>query len=385
MSEHLRQLKKSSTDRDRIVSIVNDPFGGLLHLQNMLEANAEFAKDCSFLLCNAGTAASEHEGISAAGMNPAARRLTPALDAEALVLGRTISAEKLPVSPRGIVSPVVISRACLNLLEMQIKIIDCGSFNSPAVDCTKLSESPAKCPSSGDAMPYAHVRTLFDRGVEIGKAMSEKVNFLVLAECVPGGTTTALAVLNALGHEVNGLLSSSLPSSNHKQRFELVQKGLNKTKHSIDEMKNNALLAVAAVGDPMQAVAAGVVSSFTSNKPMVLAGGSQMLAVWAILTALDTRAHISLERKNLSIMSTDWVVFDKTAGVDRLAKILNAPLAASRPNFNDSRHPGLQAYEKGNVKEGVGAGASMCLANLAGFSRQEIITAVDSEYDKCVG
>ena len=369
---------KCSSDQSDYVQTVNDPFANLNELSNWFKIE----RKGSFLLCNAGTRVSEITGISAAGADAAARRLTPALDSEALVLGQTISAESLPVSPLGIVSPVVISRACLQLLQIEPQVIDCGGFASAKIkNLLQLSSSVADCPSSGNALPESLVAKLFDLGQELGNKFSEENDYLVLAECVPGGTTTAMAVMSALGYEINGLVSSSLPSSNHSQRWDLVNTGLANSGYSRSDFKSKPLLAVSSVGDAMQAVVAGIACSATTRIRVFLAGGSQMLAIWGLLKALGL-PQAQLER--ITIMTTGWVAFDKSAGVQKLAKIMSAPMAAARPNFWNSRHPGLQAYEEGHVKEGVGAGACMCLAHLNGFTAIEIQNAIDNCYDELV-
>lgn len=369
------QEKQSILD---YVSCLNDPN------KNFESLVLSFRKDhdACFLLVNAGTKASEHEGISAAGSDPEARRWTPALDAEALVLGKTISAGSLPVSPRGIVSPVVISRACLGLLNMEVKIIDCGSFHKARLAAINISDQVAECPSTGLAMPADLVYELFKRGLQLGDELACNRTHLVLAECVPGGTTTAMALLTALGYEVRDLLSSSLPSCNHQERWKLVQEGLSKSNYSISEMQSQALLAVSAFGDPMQACISGIAIAASAKIPIYLAGGSQMLAVWALIKALGERKLSGVAPRNIMVMSTKWVAHDQNAGVLKLVRLLDAPFAVSCPDFYQSGKPGLRAYEEGNVKEGVGAGASMCLARIAGFTAKTIMKSIDICYDE---
>lgn len=365
-------MAKSARDYVRSVC---DPF-------NNFEALCEWfhpEQRRKFLLCNAGTRASEHEGISAAGLDPAARRLTPAVDAEALVLGRTISAASLPVSPLGIVSPVVISRACLRLMNTTVEVIDSGSFKTPELDCLKLSAHVAECPSTGQAIPEELVERLFDKGQKLGEQFASENDYIVIAECVPGGTTTAMAVMTALGYEIDGLVSSSLPTCNHEQRSKLVHEGIAASKYSRNDFANKPLLAVSSVGDPMQAVITGITIAAAKQRRVFLAGGSQMLAVWALLKALSLPESTL---KNITVITTTWVAFDPSAGVQKLAQLMQAPMVAACPNFWNSRHSGLQAYEEGNVKEGVGAGASMCLAYLNGFSPEQIQEAIDNCYDE---
>jgi uncharacterized protein (TIGR00303 family) len=265
---------------------------------------------------------------------------------------------------------------------MDLKVIDCGSFHKPQVDCLQLSNQVANCPSTGAALPEDLVHDLFSQGLTLGEKIAKTRSHLVVAECVPGGTTTALALLTALGYQVQGLLSSSLPSCNHAQRHALVESGLASTKHSSSELQKDGLLAVSALGDPMQAVAAGMAISASARIPVYLAGGSQMLAVWALIRALAGEDQLKSVKRNILVMSTKWVAHDPTAGVYRLAQMLDAPFAVASPDFHESSKAGLRAYEEGNVKEGVGAGASMCLARAAGFGDRAILSAIDNCYDE---
>ena len=360
------------------VVCLNDPYQSFAGLVSSFAQKREPL----FLLCNAGSGASDHENISAAGADPLSRRWTPALDAEALLAGRTISAGELPVSPLGIVSPVVITRACLQLLQMKAQVIDCGSFYAPGISHIHVSDRAAACPSSGAALPEKHVEELFERGRQLADELGSGKTHLVLSECVPGGTTTALALLTALGYEVKGLLSSSLPACNHAERWQLVQSGLLKSKYSSAEMQAQPLLAVSAVGDPMQACVAGMALRAAEKMPVFLGGGSQMLAVWALIKALSGGSSTNFQPANIMVMTTRWVAYDPHAGVVALAQLLGAPLAASCPDFYRSSKPGLRAYEEGHVKEGAGAGASMCLARIAGFDSLTIMKAIDKCYDE---
>ncbi len=369
------------------LACLSDPFNSFSRISGLLSFNLQdFGRDSSenFLLFNASTAASEQEGISAAGADAVSRRLTPALDAEVLLDGTTLSAASLPVSPKGIASPVVLTWACLNLLKMKAKVFDCGSFYSPKVEHQLISNLLAQCPSSGAALPAAHVDELFQVGKSIGADFAKNNPFIVMAECVPGGTTTAMAVLTAIGFDVSGLLSSSLPLSNHRQRYALVEKGLAQRSFSQKDCQENALLAIACVGDPMQAVLAGAALEAARHVPVILAGGSQMLAVWAVLKAIAEKCSDAKCLENIFVVTTKWVAFDGSANVRELAAMLQAPLAAACPDFKKSVHFGLRAYEEGNVKEGVGAGACLGLTRLASISESLVMSAIDEAYERLV-
>ncbi|HEY9772196.1 MAG TPA: TIGR00303 family protein [Planktothrix sp.] len=370
-------------DNEEFIKLINDPDGSAARLLGDLRG-----KKGKFFLCLGATETSDRDDISAAGATPEMRRLTAAIDAEALVAGKTISHPTLPVSPRGIVSPVVITRACLELLDIDVAVVDCGTFAPPAVHALRAGDKVAKCVSTGQALLLDDVASLFARGKSVGREDSHECDFVVVAECVPGGTTTAMGVLTALGWDVGDVLSSSLPQSNHGARRKLVIDGLKRSGWALEELQKHPFSAVAAVGDTMQPFAAGLAIGAGEHVPVILAGGSQMLAVFALIQAFQaTLPTTFVKASSLPVVATTkWVAFDPTAKTGELSVRIGAPYLASAPNFQHSRHPGLRVYEEGNVKEGVGAGAAMMLARAAGGATPEQIqSAIDDTYDELVG
>lgn len=312
------------------------------------------------------------------------RRLTPCMDAEALVMGKIITAGSIPVSPAGVASPVVITRACLSLLPIDIEVVDCGTFVPPQTNCTRYGAGPAACLSSGKALPLDEVEKLFEQGLAAGKQASRNYGYVVVGECVPGGTTTAMGVLTALGFDVNRMLSSSLPSSDHELRLALVRSGIRHGGWDHVDVLENPLRAVSMVGDPMQAFAAGLALGASRQVPVVLAGGSQMLAVYALFAALSRRTRSDLAFTTM-VATTKWVAFDQSADTQSLSRLIGAPFLAACPDFGQSQHEGLRAYENGHVKEGAGAGGSMVVADLVGgFSHDTLLPAIEDCYEELV-
>ncbi len=340
--------------------------------------------DGLFALLLGSTHTSDHEGISAAGATPADRRLTPAIDAEALALGKTLSAASLPVSPAGIVSPVVITRACLRLLEMSVSVIDCGCFVPPQLPHAGVGRRVAQCLSTGEALTIGTCDELFERGLAAGKDMGSTVEYMLLAECVPGGTSTAAALLAGLGYKTSGMISSSLPDAPPSLRRKLIDQGLKAAKLSNQAVRKNPLLACAALGDPMQPFAAGLAIGYSCSGPLFLSGGSQMLAVYALAKEMVRARRLNWAPEAVAVCTTKWVAFDAQSKAKKLADLVGAPLLAACPDFTQSRHAGLAAYEDGNVKEGVGAGGSMIASYLRGASPTTIMTSIDATYDELV-
>jgi uncharacterized protein (TIGR00303 family) len=225
------------------------------------------------------------------------------------------------------------------------------------------------------------VRLLFEKGLSLGNAIDDKTGYLVIGECVPGGTTTAEAVISACGYKADGLLSSSLPTVDYRLRTQLIKEGLEHAKLQIDAVRQDPLLAIAAVGDPMQPFVAGLLLSTSKRMPVILAGGSQMVVVHALAQALSKAVYHKAEFLSSAVFTTKWIISDPHADVKRLAEILHVPLVCSSPDFSRSTHEGLRAYERGHVKEGVGAGAAMALANLNGnYAESQILRAVEEMY-----
>jgi len=373
----------SSPADDRFVSVINDPDGTINARLGRL-----YAKSGKFFLCIAGTHTSDIPGISAAGVNAEARRLTPCTDAEALLAGKALTAESIPVSPLGVASPVVITRACLSLLDIAVEVIDCGAFAPPAVPYRRAGSRVASCLTTGKALHIDEVLALFEAGKAFGAEAAASYEYIVLAECVPGGTTTAMAVLTALGWNVYGMLSSSLPVDSHDRRQDLVVSGLIKAELRREVLKEQPLHAVAAVGDPMQPFVAGVAYAAAEKIPVIFGGGSQMLAVYALLKALRSTASRDANPvlQNTVVATTKWVAFDPSARTPQLSAALCAPYVAACPDFNQSRHPGLKSYEQFHVKEGAGAGAAMTIAHVVGGCEQSrILAAIDRTYEELIG
>lgn len=363
------------------------------------------AQRIDFILALAGSEVSDVEGVSAAGSTPELRRQTPAIDAD-ILLSHLTNEQKLPVSPNGIASPVVLTRAALSLIPHMTTIVDCGSFSSPQIGHIKAGAETGKSITSGAALSLDLVNRLYEAGGKLADVLAknetERVNQkeqeapVVLAECVPGGTTTAQAILMALGIEAENLLSSSVPTCNHEQKIAMAKAGIRAAAQrlniEIDSItsyfKANPLAAIAAVGDPMQAFAVGFVShrnshagnnNTSNNNITILGGGSQMLAVYALANQLaSNQAH---QLNNIMVATTKWVAQDKFAQTAKLARLVDAPFVASHFALTESGHAGLRAYEEGHVKEGVGAGATILLANLlARIDEPTILQTIDSFY-----
>jgi NaMN:DMB phosphoribosyltransferase len=149
----------------------------------------------------------------------------------------------------------------------------------------------------------------------------------------------------------------------------------------------SALAVAAAVGDPMQPFVAGLALGALPLVPVLLAGGSQMAAVLALIVKLAEERGQALDLDRIGIATTGWVAHDPTADLAGLvAQIAEVPVFASDLDFSQSRHPPLRRYEDFLVKEGVGAGAAAVVAALVtGADRARLLAAIERVYEEIYG
>ncbi|MBF2000886.1 MAG: TIGR00303 family protein [Synechococcales cyanobacterium M58_A2018_015] len=323
--------------------------------------------------------------ISAAGATPDDRRYTALADAEFLWYGAQHH-PRYPLPPlQAGASPVLITRAVVSEQQIPVRLFNAGlpdPLPTPAVD---LGGQAARCLSHGDALDWDVVQHLLQQGLHWGEILAAEVpsSYLILSECVVGGTTTALAVLLGLGWNAMGKVNSSHPSCNHQQKAEVVQEGLRQWAARLGSLSSKPLDVVAAVGDPMQPVVAGMAIAASRRCGVLLAGGTQMLAVYALAEAIAHTETLPWHPEQVMVGTTRWVAEDATGDTVGLAELVQAPLIATQLNFTQARYQQLQAYERGYVKEGVGAGGAAIAAHLyRGWGQLELLSAVEQVADQ---
>ncbi len=313
--------------------------------------------------------------ISAAGATPRDRYYTALADAEFLWhgAGHTCS-YALPPLTAG-VSPVVISRAVIENLGLPLQIFNAGLLQTPNVPCIDLAGMPANSVETGKALPIEMVEHLFQQGLAWGKKLSQNLeSYIVIGECVVGGTTTALGILTGLGINATGKINSSHAECNHTQKTELVKLGLGNLKW------HNPLELLAAVGDPMQPVVAGMAIAASQNGGVLLAGGTQMLAVYALVKAIAEFKNLNWQPENIAVGTTRWVAEDVTGDTVGLAHSITPEpiLLSTQLSFAQSKYSQLRIYEQGFVKEGVAAGGCAIAASLyQNWNQQQLLNAIE--------
>jgi uncharacterized protein (TIGR00303 family) len=325
-------------------------------------------------------------GISAAGSTPDDRKLTAIADAEFLING-PLPHPRYPLPPLAAgASPVLISRAVVETLDIPVYLFDAGLPQPPSVGSINLGGVPAACLTTGKALSAEIATHLLQQGLSWGEKLAADGDYLILGECVVGGTTTALAILTGLGFAAVGKVNSSHPHCNHGQKWLVVREGLQAggvwqtEKGSIDPLS-----LVSAVGDPMQIAVAGMAIAASRRVGVLLAGGTQMLAVYALIRAIAQEFNLEWNPDQVVVGTTRWVAEDPTGDTCGLARdIGDVPLLATQLNFSTSRFESLRAYERGYVKEGVGAGGCAIAASLyGGWNSSQLLAAIETLADCC--
>lgn len=294
-------------------------------------------------------------GISGAGPAPEKTVLTPILDSELIVYGQITSRRIRPNTPTGCPTPAVITRAMMDLCDDVPIFVNAGLAHRPTVPCYDIYGEPGGDPRFGDAV--AAPESLWKRGEVIGRHLSRCSDVLILGECVPGGTTTALCVLRTLGYPAR--VSSSFVTNPLTLKEDVCRAVMEKLPPAcaIDPMA-----VIRNGGDPMMPVAAGIASAYQGH--VVLAGGTQMLAVAALLKASGKALP--------DVVTTVYVRDDPSANFSEIAALIGCRAFFMDPAFGDLGHAGLARYCIGEVKEGIGAGGAMLFAHLRGHSESEI-------------
>lgn len=321
-------------------------------------------------------------GISAAGKNPEITDYTPPADVELLQLGRCKCIPGVPVTPEGIPTPALITMSALKLADIPTLVVNAGLKIKPYVPFIDLGGKPGRDIRTGRALENAE--EVMTRAKIAGENLSKTADYLVIGESIPGGTTTALGVLLAIGIKAERKVSSSMPNNPHRLKIKTVEEGLKALGAKAGDYAQDPIKAVSYLGDPMILAHAGMVLGAADRIPVIMAGGTQMAAVLAVVKASN-----SAVLDNVAVGTTRWVITDKSSDLKGLiAEIADIPILAADLNFGQSKFDGLKAYEAGVVKEGVGAGGATIAAMLKSkgkITREILLKKIEKNYKQLVG
>jgi len=333
-------------------------------------------------LCVIGvTETAKIQGISAAGENPEITDYTPPADVELLHLGKCKCIPGVPVTPSGIPTPALITMSALKLADIPTLVVSAGLKVKPHVPFVDLGGKPGRDIRTGRALDNAE--EVLNRAKLAGENLAKTADYLVIGESIPGGTTTALSVLLAMGVDAKGKVSSSMPNNPHELKIRTAEEGFKASGVKFGDFADDPIKAVSTVGDPMQPALAGLVLGAADRVPVIMAGGTQMAAVLTVVKALNPDVL-----DNVAVGTTRWIIADKTADLKGLvAEIADVPLLAADLDFSRSRFDGLRAYEAGVVKEGVGCGGASMAAMLKSngeITKQVLLKEIENNYKQLV-
>ncbi|MCL2688066.1 MAG: TIGR00303 family protein [Methanobrevibacter sp.] len=334
-----------------------------------------------FVCVIATTATSRIPDISGAGATSELMEYTPAGDVELIAWGELRCCE---IPPQTVVdgdsapTPAMLTKAVLELTDAPYLVVNAGSRINPDIPYIKLADGKyGEDIRTGKALK--NPKKIFEEAKLISGELSKNNDYLVIGESIPGGTTTALGVLTALGYDADFKVSGSKPFNPHNLKKEVVMEGLTNA-NLLDGIGNIGKIdpfeAISAVGDPMIPAVAGMV--FGATVPVILAGGTQMVAVTSFIKAIDSNFDFS----KICIGTTSFVANDESSDLfNILSQVDDIDVHVVNPNFEKSSNDGLKNYLKGFVKEGVGAGGAMLMALLLGYSIEEIRDKVEELCD----
>ncbi|MDR3255047.1 MAG: TIGR00303 family protein [Synergistaceae bacterium] len=328
-----------------------------------------------FYLFISGTEVSKIPGLSAAGANPKVIPLTSPADADVIRFGFPEAVDCFPMDPEGHPTPAIITRAAVVESGFPVCVIRAGAYLPPAAPYVETGAGYGKNPAIEPSVPDA--KKIYDRSRHFAENETSSRKFVMLAESIPGGTTTALLTLRALG--IDGMVSSGGPDNPISLKEKIWKDASERVGIKQGDFANDPLRAVIELGDPMQASVLGFIAGLPKDTDIVLAGGTQMIAVAALLSKLEP------SRAKPLIATTKYVAGDNTSSFRELAKTLGLETYAAQLDFSKSPHKGLSDYEKGYVKEGVGAGGSILYAERLGVSVSRVIERTDAIYSRVVG
>lgn len=333
-------------------------------------------KKATFLLSCSVTKTCEIPNISQAGI-PGKLYLTPTLDAEFLCTKEVRSLPNIAQTPKGVPTPALITRAIHELNPYSnIEILNLGLEVIPQINYFKIHNFDIKPSESITSGAKIEAMEIFQKGLEFGQNYQTKDEYVILAETIPAGTTTANATAKALGYECDGYFSSSFKNNPSDIKNETIKKALD----NID--KNDDIFEkLSKVSDNMIIFNAGfILGSRVNELKVILAGGTQMASVLLVVNSILKSMDGEIDSSNLALCTTKWISKDENSNIKAILEQLDFPINtyASEFDFSLSNHPALKLYDEGEAKEGVGCGAALCYATINGLTKEQITNKIES-------
>ena len=346
-----------------------------IHIFGNFERGQDFVnsiekKKFLFSLVISYTETSEIPGITAAGTNLDLIKFTPPADAEYLLYGNCKCIDSVPMTPDGKPTPAILTKVALETASIPHVVINAGSKIMPDIPFFETGLEHGKNIQNESALDRFYVLRAVEYGRIIGRTLGATTDCLIIGESIPGGTTTAMAVLK--GFDINANVSSSIQKNPLEIKNNVVNAAMKRSK------SKDAYDVIANMGDPMIPLIAGMLSTASQNCKVILAGGSQMAAVLAL-------AHTTgYTENNIAIGTTSYIINDTSANfLDTIKEIADIPVLVIDPKLENSVIDGLKSYSQGFVKEGAGAGGAMISAILkTGINSEKLLEKTEIEYHR---
>ena len=268
------------------------------------------------------------------------------------------------MTPEGIPTPAIITRASLERIGVRVMVVDAGLATNPQVPFFSCNLGASRDPSVERALPEFH------KAMEFGKYIGSLISgyrAVFIGESVPGGTTTAQAVMNCLGNDFN--TSSSLPHNPDMEKLKIISKA----QQRVDNSELDAEQCIVEYGDYMMPVALGISRSLRDNT-VVYCGGTQMANVFD----LDRRVNQPTGKRYVA--TTRWVMEHRPETMKRLVGTEN--VIVSKINFSTMPQQGLREYENGHVREGAGMGGAFALYSIIDGNMPGLYNEISRLYDR---
>lgn len=327
-------------------------------------------KKFAFALAISHTETSQIPGITAAGAVPEMIKFTPPADAEFLHYGRCLSIDQIPMTPDGKPTPALLTKTALESASIPHIIINAGCMVAPKLPYIATGLPYAKNIYKEAAAVHQDIVHAVDFGRIVGRTLASLTDCLVIGESMPGGTTTALAVLRGLRYDAQ--VSSSMSQNPTDLKDTVVS-------HAMSRLDDNEPFSVVSnMGDLLIPFIAGMLCTASDVSRVLLAGGTQMAAVLAFAKTLGYRSD------SVAIGTTSYVIEDKSANfLDLIKQIDDIPVIGVDPGLSESRIDGLAAFSRGFIKEGAGAGGSLISAILkTGIDPGDLLRNIEDQYDR---
>ena len=338
----------------------------------------------SFILAISYTETSTIPGLTVAGANTELLKYTPAADAEYIYYGKCKCIDTIPATPDGKPTPAIISKTALDLSNIPISVVDSGSKIKPILPYVSINSEFGKNIIQELGLGLDNVMNNYEMGKTLGKELAKVNETVIIGESIPGGTTTALGVLQALGIDGYDMVSSSMPDNPNDLKNKVIEKALSESNMRSGDCSSDPFRAISNLGDPLMPTVVGLAEEIISReKKIILAGGTQMCCIVALLKSLAIKL-----RDNICIGTTSYIINDKKSDIVGLMNNISheVPIFYIDLLLENSTKKGLRSYSEGFVKEGAGAGGSSIAAFLNNdhLTKEQFLHKIEENYTKTI-